>query len=302
MRINQTTILIGIFGIVFIFFFGVSSIITIQQPDIVSVENNQIENEPVSTITSIVEESTTTTTITTLPLLQETEQDFILPDSDGANIETSEIAIFASDDELEKNKFIPEINLNEGCRLTSAEDNGLLWNTPQAINAYNSDFFNFSLSVQSEVALDVNCLANLISTILNDQRGWRSVEDKPFHIVDESDADFNIIFATPNIVDELCYPLQTNGYYSCRNGNNVVINYFRWMSGAEDFGTDLATYRLYLINHEVGHFLGWGHVGCPAQGALAPLMMQQSVTTNGCIPNGWPLYERLNSIYQIFND
>jgi len=74
------------------------------------------------------------------------------------------------------------------------------------------------------------------------------------------------------------------------------------MSGAEDFGTDLATYRLYLINHEVGHFLGWGHVGCPAQGALAPLMMQQSVTTNGCIPNGWPLYERLNSIYKIFND
>jgi len=301
-RINQTTILIGIFGIVFIFFFGVSSIITIQQPDIDSVENNQIENESVSTITPIVEKSTTTTTTTTLPLLQETGQDFILPDSDGAIIETSEIAIFASDDELEKNKFIPGINLNQGCRLTSAEDNGLLWNTPQAINAYNSAYFNFSLSVQSEVALDVNCLANLISTILNDKRGWRSVEDKPFHIVNESDADFNIIFATPNIVDELCYPLQTNGYYSCRNGKNVVINYFRWMSGAEDFDTDLATYRLYLINHEVGHFLGWGHVGCPAQGALAPLMMQQSVTTNGCIPNGWPLYERLNNIYQIFND
>ena len=139
MRINQTTILIGIFGIVFIFFFGVSSIITIEQPDIVSVENNQIENEPVSTITPIVVESTTTTTTTTL-LLQETEQDFILPDSDGANIETSEIAIFASDDELEKNKFIPGINLNEGCRLTSTEDNGLLWNI-QAINAYNSDYF-----------------------------------------------------------------------------------------------------------------------------------------------------------------
>ena len=61
MRINQTTILIGIFGIVFIFFFGVSSIITIEQPDIVSVENNQFENEPVSTTTPIVEEITTTT-------------------------------------------------------------------------------------------------------------------------------------------------------------------------------------------------------------------------------------------------
>ncbi len=45
--------------------------------------------------------------------------------------------------------------------------------------------------------------------------------------------------------------------------------------------------------------LGWGHTTCPAEGALAPLMMQQSKSTNGCLPYGWPTYERLESIFDI---
>ena len=100
----------------------------------------------------------------------------------------------------------------------------------------------------------------------------------------------------------MCYPLQTNGIYSCRNGNQVVINIFRWLSGAKDFGVDLGTYRLYLINHEIGHLLGWGHTNCPSQNALAPLMMQQSKTTDGCIPNGWPIYERITKIYETVSN
>ena len=95
------------------------------------------------------------------------------------------------------------------------------------------------------------------------------------------DADFHIFIANPDTVDEMCFPLQTNGIYSCRNGNQIIYNYFRWLAGAKDFGLDIATYRLYLINHEVGHMFGWGHTDCPSQNALAPLMMQQSKTTGG---------------------
>ena len=79
--------------------------------------------------------------------------------------------------------------------------------------------------------------------------------------------------------------------------NTVVINMFRWVSGAKDFDKDLSTYRIYLINHEVGHYLGWGHTDCPSENALAPVMMQQSKTTDGCIPNGWPIYERVKLLY-----
>jgi hypothetical protein len=55
-----------------------------------------------------------------------------------------------------------------------------------------------------------------------------------------------------------------------------------------------------LVNHEIGHTLGQHHRGCSKDGALAPVMMQQSkgMTTNGntCKPNPWPRPYELNSL------
>jgi hypothetical protein len=73
-----------------------------------------------------------------------------------------------------------------------------------------------------------------------------------------------------------------------------MINAFRWAQGAETFGAArVHEYRQMLINHEVGHRLGHSHVGCPKQGAPAPVMMQQTkfLSLDGgptCKPNPWP--------------
>ncbi len=249
--------------------------------------------------------NTTTTTIKSFQNTSEEEMqtniNFKLPDSDGVDIYTSKISIYTTEEQTVLSKIIPGISLEKGCVKDVNEiidEQANQWTNIIQANDYDEEKINFSLSVESNLPIDINCLSNFIISILNDKRGWKTVVGKEFQIVNYYDADFHIFLANPNTVDEMCFPLQTNGIYSCRNGNQVIYNYFRWLSGAKDFGIDIATYRLYLINHEVGHMLGWGHTNCPSQNALAPLMMQQSKSTDGCIPNGWPIYERISNLYE----
>ena len=44
-----------------------------------------------------------------------------------------------------------------------------------------------------------------------------------------------------------------------------------------------------VVNHEVGHALGFGHAFCRRRGGLAPVMQQQSKALGGCLRNPWPL-------------
>ncbi|MFE1168816.1 DUF3152 domain-containing protein [Nocardiopsis sp. NPDC058789] len=126
-----------------------------------------------------------------------------------------------------------------------------------------------------------------VEEILGDPRSWGNDGDRSLQRVDGDDADIRVLLAAPDTVDRLCAPLNTNGYVSCANGNRAIINQNRWVSGVEDFGDDLETYRIYLINHEVGHTLGHGHVDCPGEGELAPVMQQQTLGLQGCEANGW---------------
>ena len=206
-------------------------------------------------------------------------------------------AIFTNSDELLQAEVISYNFLKSGCidrGLVSSED---AWLYPEEIQVRDENLINFALKIEPSIPIGPDCMGKLITSILNDPRGWENITEKEFLLVSEEDADFTFIFSSPDKTDELCAPLETNGIYSCRNEEEIIINYFRWENGAIDFGNDMRTYRLYLINHETGHILGWGHTGCPKDGALAPVMMQQSKTTGGCTPYGWPLYEIIDMKY-----
>jgi len=103
-------------------------------------------------------------------------------------------------------------------------------------------------------------------------------------------ADFVIRLATPATVDKVCATsgLDTRGYVSCRSGHLVMINLDRWMTAVPDYRGDVARYRQYVVNHEVGHQLGYGHQTCPGAGRPAPVMQQQTFGLHGCRANGWP--------------
>jgi hypothetical protein len=99
-----------------------------------------------------------------------------------------------------------------------------------------------------------------------------------------------ILLATPGTVDKMCgsIGLKTVGQYSCRYSNIILINLRRWLRGASGFPIDLAGYHTMVINHEMGHQLGFKHMLCPSAGTLAPVMMQETINIGGCLPNIYP--------------
>ncbi|MFE9653872.1 DUF3152 domain-containing protein [Micromonospora sp. NPDC006431] len=109
--------------------------------------------------------------------------------------------------------------------------------------------------------------------------------------------DFTVYLATRDTAGRLCLAggidIRVGGrpYTSCRVPGKVVINLDRWRTSAPHLvaaKVPLDTYRLYVINHEVGHQLGHHHEGCPGAGKAAPVMQQQTLFLNGCRPNPWP--------------
>ena len=281
-------VLIGIAGLSYVIFFDEN---TDQQTDV------QVVNEIESTTTTLIDSTTSTSTTTIMETT--TTSTTTTSSTTTTTIPPNQTAIYATQEEINNSKKISYNFLQSGCKKDESTDSEKEWITPIEFFTYDENKINFSLKIDSTLGLKVNCIGNLITSILNDTRGWVKVTEKEFQLVEGTEKEFEFIFASPEKTDELCYPLETNGIYSCRNEDQIIINFFRWVNGAIDFGSDLETYRLYLINHEVGHILGWGHVGCPKEGALAPVMMQQSKSTMGCRPYGWPIYEILEKEFGI---
>lgn len=134
-------------------------------------------------------------------------------------------------------------------------------------------------------------LRTVEATFSNTTQGWTAKTGQALQRVGAADlASIRIILASPALVDETCarVGLDTAGLYSCWDGAHTMLNSDRWFRATPEF-TDLSVYRTYLINHEFGHGLGFDHEYCPGPGEVAPVMQQQSISLQGCQPNGWPI-------------
>lgn len=125
-----------------------------------------------------------------------------------------------------------------------------------------------------------------VGAVLEHERGWNAA-GREFVRVDERE-HFSIVLAKPSTVDRLCKPLRTGGVYSCGRNGRATLNEMRWRQGATTWADELDGYRVYMINHEVGHLLGMPHRKCHEQGQPAPVMVQQTKTLDGCTAEGWP--------------
>ncbi|QQQ79663.1 DUF3152 domain-containing protein [Saccharothrix sp. 6-C] len=168
----------------------------------------------------------------------------------------------------------------------------------------------YSVEVEDGVVLPHgdDSFAAVVDHVLRHPRGWAG-RHAFRRVGDDVEPELRIRLTSQRTARSLCgfeLPYDT----SCRVGSTVHLSSARWFRGAHTYGEDLRGYRVYAVNHEVGHFLGLGHEVCPADGSPAPVMMQQtlsvdndglaSITTGSdqgvaivpdgksCTPNPWP--------------
>ncbi|MEY8043605.1 DUF3152 domain-containing protein [Saccharopolyspora cebuensis] len=179
----------------------------------------------------------------------------------------------------------------------------------------SGELYRYTVEVEVGVTLAEGnqTFGRLVQETLSDPRSWTNPQAGGISLqrVDSGRPDFRVILVSRQTAREACdYSAGVPFDSSCRMGDQVYINAARWVRGAVSFQGNFGDYRRYAINHEVGHVFGNPHVACPAPGALAPVMMQQtfSVSNNElhelnkiadqgaaipadgfvCKPNAWP--------------
>ena len=149
----------------------------------------------------------------------------------------------------------------------------------------------YRIETRGTITASMDVFRRQVAETFADPRGWRSA-GVGFRRVAEG-GDFSVVLAEASTVPS--FSPVCSAQWSCRVGRYVIINQMRWRTRARR-GTrpnkPLRAYRHMVVNHETGHWLGHGHLGCGGDGRLAPVMMQQSKGLDGCRHNPWPLAVR----------
>ncbi|MEV4810579.1 DUF3152 domain-containing protein [Micromonospora avicenniae] len=156
----------------------------------------------------------------------------------------------------------------------------------------------YRVAVESGSGEDSGEFARAVQVALTGPGSWvDSGRLRLRQVAGKADADFTVYLATARTAARMCaqggVDIRIGGrpYTSCRASGKVVINLDRWRLSVPHFvaaKVPLSIYRLYVINHEVGHQLGNRHERCPGKGRAAPVMMQQTLALKGCLANPWP--------------
>ncbi|WP_406442496.1 DUF3152 domain-containing protein [Streptomyces sp. NBC_01613] len=157
--------------------------------------------------------------------------------------------------------------------------------------------YTYRVDVEQGLGLDGELFARAVQQTLNDKRSWAHNGARTFERIYTGKPDFVITLASPGTTAKWCAKSgldTTEDNVSCDSASTerVMINAYRWAQGSKTYGDQIHAYRQMLINHEVGHRLGYSHVTCSKNGQLAPVMQQQTkfLDHDGihCLPNPWP--------------
>lgn len=162
--------------------------------------------------------------------------------------------------------------------------------------------YRYSIDVENGMTgLDLTSYQHLVMAVLADKRSWAG-HGVALQRVDSGPIDFHVTLVSSMTIRKTCgytIHVETSCYTPAGSApgitvNRVELNDSRWVRGDAAYLGDLAAYRTYMINHEVGHALGHEHAHECLPDGLAPVMMQQTfgllsaVTGKSCEANPWP--------------
>jgi hypothetical protein len=145
----------------------------------------------------------------------------------------------------------------------------------------------YSVRTRGVVTADLGVFRATVAETYADPRGWLGAHHRFRPAGPGRAADFTVVLSEARHLP--AYSSTCSTAYSCRVGRFVIINQTRWRFGSRHFPGTLDEYRDMVVNHETGHWLGFGHAYCSSPGARAPVMQQQSKGMHGCRVNPWPL-------------
>jgi hypothetical protein len=156
----------------------------------------------------------------------------------------------------------------------------------------------YRTNVDPSVNYNKEVFKSEVKAILNDKRGWNKLG---YYFVDSNDPDALLILLTS--ADSIGKSFDRTLSYYDESKHLICINYNNWMGGSKS-SLPLDQYRHYVINHEVGHALGYGHTVCHKAGEKGSVMMQMSKGPDfiaPCIENCFPLDNELEMQKHLYN-
>lgn len=152
---------------------------------------------------------------------------------------------------------------------------------------------HYTVSIEKGIKRNYDNFCKFIEETLADPRSW-GVDFK--RTSSKKNADFKIILARGRTIRRICNFTGLSCTSRDKNGVTIYINNYRWIRGAPKSRLKLNEYRTYIINHEVGHFLGLDdNHECKNRSRktthsnIAPVMNQATKGNGVCLPNCYPL-------------
>lgn len=182
---------------------------------------------------------------------------------------------------------IPSGALPEGGPFTVQGKGGwhVVAGTTKQVGRGAERVFNYTVEVEDGIDTSSfggdDSFASMVDKTLQNPKSWTKDPKFALRRIDKGRPDFRVSLTSQMATRKQCgfdIPIDSSCYN--QDSDRVVLDEARWVRGAMAFQGDIGSYRQYMVNHEVGHAIGYQqHQPCETDGGLAPVMMQQTFGT-----------------------